>query len=366
MSDPLAAAPPPRWRRRLARPALFGLGLAALLCAAGAAYEAVGAARDARRFPTPGRLVDVGGGRRHLHCTGQGSPTVVLEAGLGSPGLTWALVQPEVARRTRVCSYDRGGYGYSDPVGREPRTAAQVALELRALLERGGERGPYVLVGHSFGGLVARVLAAQSPGDVAGLVLVDASHEDARARLPDEPPPEHLGRMLRRGRGIAPLGVLRLRPGLAGWDPRWAGFRRLPPETLRAMTWLALQRKTLAAAAAEVDAFETSGAQARAAGTLGDRPLVVLAAARRRPDLDHLSADAAARYWRVWVEELQPALARLSARGVLRPLPDSGHSIHLERPDAVIAAVDDIVAEVRGRVGASQPRPQPPRPARAR
>jgi len=355
--------------RRLARLLLAPLGLLALLCGLGAAYDAVGDARDARRYPAPGRLVEVGGGRLHLQCTGAGSPTVVLESGLGSPALVWALVQPETARLTRACSYDRRGYGYSDPVGPEPRTAEQIATDLHTLLERGGERGPYVLVGHSLGGLVARVFAARFPAATAGLVMVDASHEDARTRLPRQRPPDALIRMLRQGRLVARLGVLRLRPGLAGFDPRWHGFRRLPPATLRALTWLALQPKTLAAAEGEVRAFETSGAQARAAGAtpaqapgdraaggrpLGDRPLVVLAAARRHPDLDHLPAADADRYYRVWVEELQPALARLSSRGTLRAIPDSGHSIHLERPDAVIAAIADVVAQVRASPAASQ------------
>jgi pimeloyl-ACP methyl ester carboxylesterase len=332
-----------------------------LVGAAGAAWNAIADRCDARRFAMTGRLVDVPGGRRHLHCTGAGSPTVILESGLGSPALTWALVQPEVARTTRVCSYDRGGYGYSDPVGGEPRPARQLALELHWLLERGREPGPYVLVGHSLGGLVARVFAGRFPTSAAGVVLVDAAHEDAHARLPHQRPPEYLARRLRTSRAVAPFGVLRLRPGLAGWDPGWPGFRRLPPATRQALTWLALQPQALRAAAAEVDGLPRSAAEARAAGSLGDRPLVVLVAARREPDLAHLPADARDAYWRTWVEELQPGLARLSTRGALRVLADSGHSIHLERPDAVVQAVVDVVAQVRGGAAASPPASAPAR-----
>ncbi|MBI5479213.1 MAG: alpha/beta hydrolase, partial [Deltaproteobacteria bacterium] len=345
----------------LARIVLWLTGLAALVGALGAGWNALGDRRDARRFPMPGRLALVPGGRRHLHCTGTGSPTVVLESGLGNPALSWALVQPEVAQQTRVCSYDRGGYGYSDPIGAGPRTAKQLALELHLLLERGRERGPYVLVGHSFGGLVARVFAARFPADVAGVVLVDASHEDAHARLPHQRPPEHLSRRLRTSRNLASLGVLRLRPALAGWDPASDQFRRLPPETLQALTWLALRSRTLEAATAEAEGFEQSSAQVRKAGPLGDRPLVVLVAARREPDLAYLPADSRATYWRIWVEELQPGLARLSTRGTLRVLPDSGHSIHLERPDEVIKAIEDVLAQVRAGAATSQAASAAPR-----
>jgi pimeloyl-ACP methyl ester carboxylesterase len=357
------------WRRRLPRVVLCTLGAALVLGGIGTASNHLLDERDAARFPRPGRLVEVPGGRRHLHCVGTGSPTVVLEAGLGNPAATWALVQPAAARGTRVCAYDRGGYGYSDPLAApaasaqpaaaglarsarsatdaEPRVAKRLALELHVLLARGGERGPYVLVGHSFGGLLARVFTARFPADVAGLVLVDSTHEDAHVRLPRQRPPEYLAERLRTARQLAPLGVLRVRPGMAGWDPRADSLRRLPPEARAALTWLTLRPRALEAAAAEADAFAQSAAQARAAGGLGDRPLVVLAAARRHPDLDDLPAADAERYYRIWVEELQPSLARLSTRGTLRALPDSGHSIQLERPDAVVDAIGEVVARVR-------------------
>ena len=298
----------------------------------------------------PGRLVEIPGGRRHLHCVGAGSPTVVLEAGLGNPSLTWALVQPAAASRARVCAYDRGGYGYSDPITGPAASAKPAAAGLARSARP--ERGPYVLVGHSFGGLVARAFTARFPADVVGLVLVDAAHEDAHARLPHQRPPEYLAGRLRTSRRLAPLGLLRLRPGLAGWDPHAEALRRLPPEPRDALTWLTLRPRTLDAAAAEAEAFARSADQIRSLGQhgdhpLGDRPLVVLAAARRHPDLDDLAPADAERYYHVWVEELQPALARLSTRGTLRTLPDSGHAIQLERPDAVVQAIADVVARVR-------------------
>src|SRR5690349_14494244 len=123
--------------------------------------------------PSPiGTLVDIGGGQRlHVNCTGTGSPTVVFEGGTADPSVVWALVQPLVARRTRACSYDRGGYAWSDP-GRQPRTFAQLALELHTALARVNAPPPYILVGQSYGGLVVRGFAAKYRSDAAGMVLV--------------------------------------------------------------------------------------------------------------------------------------------------------------------------------------------------
>src|SRR5690348_6896799 len=129
--------------------------------------------------PHVGRIVDIGGQRLYLDCRGRGSPAVLLEAGAGDFSFAWALVEGRVAEVTRVCSYDRGGYLWSDP-GQRPRTYAQLALELRTGLDRLGVRPPYVLVGQSYGGLVVRGFAQRYPREVAGMVLVDAVHEDER------------------------------------------------------------------------------------------------------------------------------------------------------------------------------------------
>src|SRR5258706_10090895 len=125
----------------------------------------------------PGRLVDIGGQRLHLNCTGSGVPTVLLESGTGDVSVIWSLVQPGVSAFTRVCSYDRGGYAWSDP-GTQPRTFAQLALELHTALERLHVGPPYVLVGQSYGGLVIRGFAARYRSEVTGMVMVDAVHED--------------------------------------------------------------------------------------------------------------------------------------------------------------------------------------------
>jgi pimeloyl-ACP methyl ester carboxylesterase len=161
--------------------------LASALAGTGMAYQVIATARDKRKYPAPGQMVDVNGFRLHLHCTGKGSPTVVVDSGLGSFSPDWGLVQPEVAKFTRVCTYDRAGYGWSDP-GPQPRTARQMVEELHTLLVNAGVEGPYVLVGYSLGGINVRLYAHQYPDDVAGVVLVDSpvAHEEALSRLPQE------------------------------------------------------------------------------------------------------------------------------------------------------------------------------------
>src|SRR5437588_7135201 len=136
----------------------------------------------------PGRLVDVGGHRLHLHCTGAGSPVVVLESGFEEFSTDWALVQNPVAQFTRVCSYDRAGYAWSDP-GPMPRTYAQINLELETALRRAGERGPFLLVAHSFGGGVVRNFALEHPAAVAGMVLEEVVGENQ----PIQMGPDHVG-----------------------------------------------------------------------------------------------------------------------------------------------------------------------------
>jgi pimeloyl-ACP methyl ester carboxylesterase len=199
------------------------LGLLALLvglAATGASYQAIATANDQRTFPLPGQLVDVGGYRLHLQCRGTahpGSPTVILEAGAGLASPSWAWVQSAVATTTRVCAYDRAGLGWSDP-GPTPRDARQVAHELHTLLERAAIAGPYVLVGHSLGGMYVRVYAAQYPDEVVGLVLVDASHPDQLTRAPaTKAEQENFQRMLQ----FAPCWHGSASSASAAWATPW-------------------------------------------------------------------------------------------------------------------------------------------------
>jgi len=147
-----------------------------LLALIGMGHQIVGKVQDRRHYPPPGRLIDVGGHTLHLYCTGEGSPTVILEAAGPGWSVYWSKVQPEISKVTRVCSYDRAGFGWSDS-GPLPRSGQQMAKELHQLLTRAGISGPYVLVGHSLGGFIVRLYRQAHPDDVVGMVLVDAGHE---------------------------------------------------------------------------------------------------------------------------------------------------------------------------------------------
>lgn len=195
--------------------ALLWLVVALLVLAViGAIYQAIGTEIYRRIYPPPGELVDVGGYSLHINCVGEGSPTVILEAGSGANSVDWANIQPEVANTTRVCAYDRAGTGWSEP-GPEPRDLQQIAGELHTLLGNAGIGGPYVLVGHSFGGLYVRMYAEMYPKEVAGMVLVDSSHPDMWTRMPPEvaatlkPPAWQVHAMT----FLARLGVTRLTGG---------------------------------------------------------------------------------------------------------------------------------------------------------
>ena len=155
----------------------------AFIIVAALILQSIATAVDRRRYPPPGRLVDIGGYRLHLNCQGKrlsGDPTIVAEAGAYGNSLTWSRIQPELARYGQVCIYDRAGLGWSDP-GPGPQTGRQIAFEPHTLLQRAGIKGPFVLVGHSLGGLYVRLYASQYPEDVAGVVLVDSVHEDQYA-----------------------------------------------------------------------------------------------------------------------------------------------------------------------------------------
>lgn len=172
-----------KWCKRIG----FGfLALLVILLAGGASYQFIKTKLDEKAYPPVGRMVDVGGYRLHIHSMGSGGPTVVLDAGMGNIGLDWGLVQPEIAKFTRAVSYDRAGTGWSEQ-GARPRTSLRIVQELHTLLHKAEIPGPYIIVGHSFGGATAQLFAAVYPEEVAGIVLVDACHEEQEKRLPPNP-----------------------------------------------------------------------------------------------------------------------------------------------------------------------------------
>lgn len=180
VSGNLRITRPPRGWRWLRRLGLWLLAAIAVLVLAGSIYQAAGSRADAGAYPPPGQLFDVGGYSLHLNCTGEsseGRPTVILETLSGGTSVSWAWIQPELAATTRVCSYDRAGRGWSEP-GIESRNLWGTVADLEGLLNAAGVQGPYVLVGHSIGGLYVRAFAQANPDDVVGMVLLDSSHPD--------------------------------------------------------------------------------------------------------------------------------------------------------------------------------------------
>jgi pimeloyl-ACP methyl ester carboxylesterase len=309
--------------------------LVILLALAGATYQTIEARASARRSPEPGRLVDIGGYRLKINCTGKGSPTVVLEAGLGDVSIEWNQVQPKIAQFSRVCSYDRAGYGGSD-AGPMPRSSAQLAKELHTLLKAAGEAPPYVLVGHSFGGYNVRVFNGNYPDQVVGVVLVDATQEDQYELLPAAWSRIY-GSELKRYKKQARWAPVFVNLGVARLMLRSRG-------NLDVNSYLILQSKYLQARASELEMIKTSAQQARAAGNIAHKPLIVLTAGKNSDETlsNGLSKQDFDDFHRIWVDELQMRLALLSTQGKQTVVPDSGHDIPSERPDTVVNAVRDI------------------------
>jgi pimeloyl-ACP methyl ester carboxylesterase len=324
-----------RGRRVLRRIGIgFGIVIAliAVLALAGGSYEAIAAGGDAKAYPPPGQLVDVGGYRLHIQCMGSGSPTVVLDAGLGGSSLDWNLVQGDLSQTTRVCAYDRAGMGWSE-AGPQPRTPERIARELYTLLTNAGIDGPYVLVGHSLGGKNIRMFALQRPELVAGMVLVDA-----RSEYVDEQTSPAEAQAFQQGiaaqgnmYGVTRrLGLIRLF-GAGMW--RTPG---MPEKISTEMALLTTSQRSIDTQAAEALMRADNDAQLQAAPSLGDRPLIVLASEQNMTGMP------------TW-PEAQKRQAALSTKGVLIVARGSGHYIQLEQPPVVIDAVRQVVAQARNR-----------------
>lgn len=293
-----------------------------------------------RRYPPPGQLVDVGGYKMHIYCTGQGSPTVILASGLDDFSIFWRLVQPEVARTTRVCSYDRPGLGWSEP-SPLPRTSETMVKELHTLLVNADVEGPYVVVGHSFGGALARLYSHYYPDEVMGMVLVDAAPDDLFVRVPKwrNPIQQKLGLY----RTLAPLGSL----GLLAMVSENIPDRGLPEETVVQYRAIAAATRYFQTGIAENEAFETNLDQVRAARntTFGNIPLVVVSRGvwEAMPGLSEVENQQA---WQAW-QEMQSELAALSPNGRQIMAEESGHSIQLDQPELVIDAIRQVVEATR-------------------
>jgi pimeloyl-ACP methyl ester carboxylesterase len=294
-----------------------------ILLLVGAIYESLAEAADVKAYPPPGKMVDVGGYRLHINCTGSGSPTVVVDAGWGDSSAAWGWVQPEVAKTTRICTYDRAGMGWSE-ASPKPRTAREFARELHTLLKKANETGPYVLVGHSLGGFTMLVYAHDYAEEVSGLVLVDAqalpSPDAANPKPAPKPGANSLPALLARA------GLVRLLAGPLG------SIKNLPGQDKQAYKASTVTPRSVQTFLNEGMGMAEGGAQARAVTTLGALPLIVLSRGKDQ--------DAA------WAAS-QAGFLRLSTDSQQIIADQSGHAIHIEQPEAVVAAIVKMLEQLR-------------------
>ena len=292
----------PRWRRVSERIVLWLIVIVAAATGASAIFNAVATRHFFVGHPVPGKFYAVDGYRMHLYCTGQGSPTVILDAGLGFDSLIWANIQPELSKATRVCSYDRAGFGWSDPRP-DPRDADHIVAELHGLLSAAAIAGPIVLIGHSIAGLYIRDYAARYPANVAGLVFVDASTPLQDDRFPAELTKEASWFELFKLKWISVLGI----PRLMGQCTNGQGISGLAGQMVAEDQ---CRCSLVAAVEEESDAFRQSGNETIHTGPFGDLPILIFS---QDPDLPapELSAKTAKQVSMIW-NEMQEDLKRLS------------------------------------------------------
>ena len=303
--------------------------------------------------PKPsGKLVDLGGHKLHVYCSGHGSPAVLVENGLGDFSFDWTLVQSQVSRFTRICSYDRAGYAWSDP-GPKPRTFAQINLELHDALEKLGEHGPFVLVGHSYGGPVMRNFAAQYPKDTAGMVLVDSAVEGMRVGVGGKATIQ-LGVNV-QARDIPPpheqLSDSDRAPAAAPGDPHPPApldplYKALPPSEQKLQIWAQDLPQLEDAENSQrewSDQYFSRWLADPKAASLGNLPLIVLT---RRDGGYTEDVDVPAIQLERERKDGQEKLTRLSSNGE-QGFINSGHNMEIEAPADVSTAIRMIVDRVR-------------------
>jgi pimeloyl-ACP methyl ester carboxylesterase len=307
-------------------------------------------AEDERMLPyvKPGQLIDVGGRRINMQCAGTGAPTVVLMSGLFSWSVVWYKTQPVIAQKTRVCAFDRAAYGFSDPAP-QPQIISEVVEDLHQALHAGSIPGPYILVGHSLGGIEARVYAQRWPEDVVGMVLVDTS--PAGEGLIDEMQPDfdqakggesyvafllHCASLARQG-AFQQSGSELTDCSVKLPSDTPVAFRKVWPQFFTASYF---EAKASLMSGVFNHVYDSADHH-----RLGAMPLVVLSIEHPWDDGTPEGARLDRSYGPVW-NAMHADLARLSSRGVHRVIKKSGHEIQLNQPQAVIDAVDEVVSQL--------------------
>lgn len=314
---------------------------------------------DKDRPEPPGKLVDAGGHLLHINCLGEGSPTVLLESGAGDFSCDWALVHAAAAKQSRVCSYDRAGYAWSE-AGPTPRTMQQIATELHTALVSARIEGPYVLVGQSLGGLIVRTYASKYPKETAGMVLVDSSHEDMLISLTDRTTgKENIVRFreMSRGREIPPTREVKsdnsskppqAQPSSTTVSKLDSPYNKLPPSLQQVRLWSMSQPNYGLARSSEFDFLPEEMARiyserSKSKYPLGNIPLFVLTRAKSKlPDGGEAKEKLNESH-----DRLQADLANLSTNSKQIISANGGHHIQLDDPELVIDAIIQSVNAVR-------------------
>ena len=319
-----------------------------MLMAVGWSSQAIFSRYEAGIYQAPGHLVDVGGYKMHLHCIGTGTPTIVLDTGLGLPAASFGPLQRELSKTTRVCTYDRAGYGFSEP-GPLPRTNRQAASELHDLLTNAHEEAPFILVGHSLGGLNVRFYQSIFPREVAGLILLDAATEEALNSPVWEifhaqfaPIESDLGLSL--GRAMISFGIPRFASLFA---PDMMKNNSFSPEEKQAIRALTVSTKNLNAALNEAHVIKQVFLDATShCGHIENIPLAVIAAGKIEGlELVTDSKEKADALTIEWIN-LQRNLAKLSTNSKFIIAERSGHGIHLDQPELVVETAKQMIQEI--------------------
>jgi len=330
-----------QWRRVSEMIVLTVVMLIAVALGSGATFNVVATQYFFARHSVPGNFYDVDGYKMHLLCTGEGSPTLVLDAGLGNDSLIWTNVQPELSKITRVCSYDRAGFGWSEPRP-DPRDAGRIAHELHRLLNEAGVTGSVVLMGHSISGLYIRAYAASYPRSVSGLVFVDSSTPLQEDRFPAEVAQAFKNESMefQKLEWLYILGI----PRVMGQCRPEEGFS----ESVRKMIAEDQCRPSLFAAIAQEDkSFRQSGNETIHTGPFDDLPILIFS-----EDLEHsppsdIPPQAAQSVSKVW-NEMQEELKDLSTHSRRIIAKGSGHYVQIDRAELLIEKVTNFIKEIRG------------------
>jgi pimeloyl-ACP methyl ester carboxylesterase len=336
----------PKWRRISERIVLSFVVLVAVVAGAGTTFNAVATHHYRTRHAALGSLYVVDGYKMHLLCTGEGSPTIILDSGLGDDSLIWTKVQPELSKTTRICSYDRAGFGWSDPRP-GPRDADRIVQELHLLLTEAGISGSTVLMGHSVAGLYIRAYAARYPDELSGLVFVDGSTPLQEDRFPDELRQEDQDaeRGFTKLKWLEILGITRA----MGQCRHFEGFDNNTGKMIAENQCRASQ---LTAMGKEHQGFRQSGNETVGTGPFGDLPILIFSQDPQPSAPSESPTQAEVEFSEIW-NEMQEDLKHLSTHSRRIIAKGSSHYIQVDRPDLLNSKVTGFIQQIRGNV--SQP-----------